>query len=278
MVLKSLSPVGAWFRKLSHVPARRLLTFNAVSPLAGVILLSSCASQPPTNGTVANEPQSAIDRVNDPWEPANRKFFAFGIMLDRNIGQPIARGYRKSLKPDVREAIRNLVNNLREPVTLGNDLLQGNIGKAGLAISRLIVNSTLGIGGLYDPAQEFGLPRHQEDFGQTLAVWGLGEGPYLFVPMLGPYPPRDLFGFAVDIMMNPLFWINTNWAQSLQIGRLVLYNVDMRERTLETVQQLEETSLDYYAAVRNLYRQTRNFSIRDGEPAFEDLPDFDEFE
>ena len=78
--------------------------------------------------------------------------------------------------------------------------------------------------------------------------------------------------------MNPLFWVNTNWAQGLQAGRFVMDNIDTRERTLETVEQLEETSLDYYAAVRNLYRQTRNFAIRDGEPEFEDLPDFDEFE
>ncbi len=246
--------------------------------LIGLVFLSGCATKPPSLTNAGPQSQLEIDRVNDPWEGANRKFFALGLTLDRNIGQPLARGYRRGLKPEVRTAIRNVVRNLREPITFGNDLFQADFGKAGVALGRLVINSTLGIGGLYDPAQEFGLPRHQEDFGQTLAVWGVGEGPYLFVPVLGPYPPRDVAGFAVDIVMNPLFWVNTNWAQGLQAGRFVMDNIDTRERTLETVQQLEETSLDYYAAVRNLYRQTRNFAIRDGEPEFEDLPDFDEFE
>ena len=266
---------GTHFEGHSLSSQRRL----ALVPLLIAILsLGACANRAPATVSTAGEPSLEIDRVNDPWEPTNRKFFEFGLMIDRNLAQPVARGYRRSLKPDTRTAIRNVVRNIREPVTFGNDLLQGRIGKASVSLGRLVINSTLGIGGLYDPAQEFGLPRHQEDFGQTLAVWGVGEGPYLFVPVLGPYPPRDLTGLVVDTIMNPLFWVNATWAQGVQSGRFVLDNIDARERTLETVQQLEETSLDYYAAVRNLYRQTRNFAIRDGEPEFEDLPDFDEFE
>lgn len=246
--------------------------------LVGMMFLSGCAGKLPPSTNVGSQSQLEADRVNDPWEGANRKFFAFGVAVDRSVGQPLARGYRKTVAPELRVAIRNIVRNLREPVTFGNDLLQADFGKAGVSLGRLVINSTVGMGGIFDPAQDFGLPRHQEDFGQTLATWGVGEGPYLFVPVLGPYPPRDLVGFATDIVMNPLFWVNTNWAQGLQAGRFVMDNIDTRERTLETVQQLEDTSLDYYAAVRNLYRQTRNFAIRDGEPEFEDLPDFDEFE
>ena len=190
--------------RLSQSPnVRRIF---GIPVLLSLLFLCGCASKPPSSSELGNQSQLEIDRVNDPWESANRKFFAFGITLDRTVGQPLARGYRRALAPELRTAIRNVVHNLREPVTFGNDVLQADFGKAGVALGRLVINSTMGMGGLFDPAQEFGLPRHQEDFGQTLAVWGVGEGPYFFVPVLGPYPPRDLTGFAVDIVMNPLFW------------------------------------------------------------------------
>jgi phospholipid-binding lipoprotein MlaA len=126
------------------------------------------------------------------------------------------------------------------------------------------VNSTLGVAGLFDVASRMGIPDHAEDFGQTLAVWGIGEGPYLVLPLLGPAPPRDAVGRAADVFFDPSIYIRIKRHSWWMIGREYLTLLDLRARNLETLDDIERTSLDFYAATRNLYRQYRANEIRNG--------------
>src|SRR5262249_46629897 len=136
------------------------------------------------------------------------------------------------------DGVRNALNNLRSPVVLGNDLLQGSMDRAGTTAARFFINSTLGIAGLFDVASEFGLVYHDEDFGQTLAVWGTGEGPYLVLPLLGPSNPRDLTGFGVDAVMDPWGWILPSHLEWINYTRTGVQAIDTRARNLETLEHI----------------------------------------
>jgi phospholipid-binding lipoprotein MlaA len=198
---------------------------------------------------------------NDPYEKTNRDIFALNTALDRNVAKPIAKGYNYVLPEIVREGVHNVLENLDKPVTLGNDVLKGEGRRAGQTFVRLVVNSTLGLGGLIDVASRTGIPDHAEDFGQTMAVWGAGEGPYLMLPGMGPSNPRDLAGKVPDFFMDPLLYAHypyENLANDLRMG---LGLVDLRARNIDTLDQVERTSIDYYATTRSLYRQYRNAQI-----------------
>ena len=136
------------------------------------------------------------------------------------------------------------------------------------------MNTSVGIGGLFEVAEGWGLPKHYEDFGQTLAVWGVGEGAYLVVPLLGPSNTRDLFGFGVDFLFDPLFYVRWGHESYVPWTRIGVHLIDLRSRTIETVDDIERTSADFYAATRGLYRQNRNNAINNGVIEVEDLPDF----
>lgn len=220
---------------------------------------------------------TSVYDVNDPWEPMNRGLFKFNKGIDTAIIKPAAQGYGK-LPRSARNSLRNFVRNLREPIVFVNDVLQAKPITAGKTASRFLLNSTFGLAGLMDVATDMGLEYHSEDFGQTLAVWGVPAGPYFYVPVLGPLPPRDLVGYLVDILTNPLTWVGEPTAGYVQTGRMLIDGIDDRERALDTLDNLEETSLDFYATIRSLYRQNREFLIRDGEDEFENLPDFDQFQ
>ena len=232
--------------------------------LAGV-LLSGCATMPAIDG-----PQA----INDPLEGVNRVSFDATLALDRAILRPTALAYRTVFPAFMRDSLRNFLNNLGSPVILANDVLQGEITRAGDTLIRVGVNSTLGLGGLVDVAKRWGYMRHSEDFGQTLAVYGVGEGPYLFVPLLGPGNPRDVLGWIVDLAFDPLTY--AQWREKFlwQFGRAGVDLIDLRARNIETLDEIEKTSLDYYASVRSLYRQSRNNEIRNGATEVQDLPDF----
>lgn len=242
-----------------------LLLIALLLPLAG------CATSP-TSGDA-----SLADDTNDPWEPMNRGLFKFNQGLDKAIIKPAAQGYGK-LPRNTRNSLRNVVRNLREPIVFANDVLQAKPITATKTAARFVLNSTFGLAGLMDVATQMGLEYHSEDFGQTLGVWGVPEGPYFYAPVLGPLPPRDLVGYLVDIVTNPLFWVGEPAAGYVQTGRMLIDGVDDRQRALNTLDILEETSIDFYATIRSLYRQNRNFLIRDGEDEFENLPDFDQFQ
>jgi phospholipid-binding lipoprotein MlaA len=209
--------------------------------------------------------QSEVNEVNDPLESVNRAIFDFNLKIDRAILKPAAKGYRAVLPEPGRDIIKNFLDNLRTPIILANDILQGKPGRAGITVHRFLFNTTLGLGGLFDLVGDLGLEGHDEDFGQTLAVWGVGEGPYLVIPILGPRPPRDAIGLAVDsVVFDPLGYVDL--AFYIGLARTGTRAIDERSRHIESLDEIEETSIDFYATIRSLYRQRRNDEIRDGAP------------
>jgi len=223
---------------------------------------------------LAAAPALAADRENDPIEPVNRAVFEFNRLLDGLLLEPAAIMYRAATPPLVREGVNNFLANLRTPVVLANDLLQGEFGRAEKTLGRFMLNTILGAGGLVDVAGWAGMPaRHEEDFGQTLAVYGVGEGPYLMLPLIGPSNPRDAAGRVVDLLFDPLFFLAPT---EVSYGRRGAEVVTFREQNIETIDELERSSLDLYAATRTLVRQLRANEIRNGAPApIEDIYDED---
>ncbi len=235
--------------------------------LAGLLLACALA------GCAAASPEALA--ANDPYEPANRQIFALNRQLDRAFFIPTVQRYL-SLPDGVRASLHNVLRNLAAPTIFLNDMLQAQPARAGHTMFRFVINSSVGLGGLFDPAAPAGLPYHGEDFGQTLAVWGAGEGPYLMLPLLGPSNPRDAVGLATDtFILDPTNYIRLKGHFWWDGGRQYVNYLDLRSQTFETLQGIERSSVDYYAALRNLYRQSRNADIRDGAPAgAEELPDF----
>ena len=165
-----------------------------------------------------------------------------------------------------RDGVHNFLGNLDAPVTFGNNVLQGDPENAGKTLGRIVINSTLGVGGLVDVAAKMGIPRRDEDFGLTLGKWGAGEGPYMILPLAGPSNPRDLTGEVADYFMDPLFyikWHNSSLYMGIRAGAGI---VDLRAHNVDNLDQIERSSVDLYATTRSLYRQHRNSEIRDGAP------------
>jgi phospholipid-binding lipoprotein MlaA len=246
--------------------------FNKMSIYKGImaallagIQLSGCAAVRNTEG-----PQD----INDPFESFNRASFEVTLAADKAIMRPTAVGYRRIVPEPMRTVVRNFLNNLDSPVIFTNDVLQGSVDRAGVTLLRAGINTTLGLGGLVDVAHRWGYIRHSEDFGQTLGVYGVGEGPYLFVPFVGPGNPRDVVGWGVDFLFDPITYAQWREKQWWQVGRTAVDFVDLRARNIETLDDVERSSLDFYASLRSLYRQTRNNEIRNGATEVQDLPDF----
>jgi phospholipid-binding lipoprotein MlaA len=229
------------------------------------LLLAACAATPPPEALGAN----------DPFEAANRDIMVLNGHLDEIFFKPTLQRYRW-LPEEVRAGIHNFLRNLSAPTIFLNDVLQAEPDRAGQTMGRFVINSSLGIGGLFDPAAKMGLPQHGEDFGQTLAVWGVDEGPFLMLPFLGPSNPRDVTGLAVDtFLLDPTNYVHFKQHIYWAGGRQYLNVLDLRSQTFETLQGIERSSVDYYAALRNLYRQNRAKEIRNGKAANPaDLPDF----
>ena len=209
---------------------------------------------------------------NDPYEKTNRSIFSFDQALDHAVARPVAVFYNHAVPEFARDGVHNFLSNLDAPVTFGNDVLQGSPDRAGQTLGRMVINSTIGLGGLVDVAAKMGIAPHEEDFGQTLGVWGVGEGPYLVVPLTGPSNPRDSVGTVVDYFMDPLTYMKWN-NSTLYMGiRTGMGFVDLRARNVDNLDQIERTSVDLYATTRSLYRQHRNAEIRNGAPDTENLP------
>ncbi len=225
-------------------------------------LISSCATAPDPNNP---EAIAEYTQINDPLEPTNRVIFALNRAIDAAILKPLAKLYRDYTPKFFQDAIGNALANLRTPVVLANDVLQGEGKRARTTLARFAVNSTVGLGGIVDVASEMGLPRHAEDFGQTLAVWGVPEGPYLMLPLFGPSNPRDLVGLVADFVADPINWYAGNTGQEfITYSRTGATGVDARATYMKELDDLERASLDYYAAIRSLYRQRRADEIRNG--------------
>jgi phospholipid-binding lipoprotein MlaA len=220
------------------------------------ICFSGCAAAP-KDAHVAEDG----DTENDPAEPVNRAIFKGNIAADHAVMKPVAEAYSDHVPEGVQRGIHNVVQNLKEPAVAVNDALQGNVKHAWQSVQRLAVNSTAGIAGVFDVADKLGLPPHKADFGQTLAVWGVGEGPFVELPLLGPSNARDAVGAVVDMAMNPLTYIGGAPATYAGVATGGANVVDTRAQHLHDLDELERNSLDYYSTLRSVYRQHREAEI-----------------
>ncbi|MBV8889718.1 MAG: VacJ family lipoprotein [Alphaproteobacteria bacterium] len=230
--------------------------------LAAAALLNGCAG-PGGAGPAATAPDVSF---NDPFENTNRAVFAFNQGVNHTVLIPIAKTYRTVLPDPMRQSFHDFLQNLNGPVIFANDVLQAQLGLAGRTLARFAINTSVGAGGMFDVATRIGIPYHENDFGITLAVWGLPDGPYVVVPVLGPSNPRDLAGQVGDGFADPWNIIASEhhrlWAPVL---RSAVSGIDELSRNIEGLNDIERTSLDYYATIRSLYRQRREAQIRHEE-------------
>lgn len=230
----------------------------------GILLLglSGCAS---SRGGAELAQRTA--GIHDPIEPVNRAIFSFNNIVDVVLIEPAAKVYTAVVPGFARDAVQNFMRNLKSPLLIANNLLQGKFGDAGVATARFLINTTAGAGGLADVASTHGLSYKQEDFGQTLAKWGAGHGFYLVLPIIGPSSLRDATGLAVDTLADPVRIVahkeDKDW---IYYARGVLEGLDFRARLVDAVRDLRRSSLDYYAAVRSAYVQKRAALVRDDNP------------
>ena len=199
---------------------------------------------------------------DDPLEGFNRGVFWVNDTLDRWIFQPIAWTYGKLMPEPIKRGFRNVVRNLKGPIILINDLVQLEFDDASVTTARFLANTTLGLGGLFDVAEDMGLEYHPADFGQTLHAYGVGSGPYIVLPLLGPSTVRDGAGRVVGAFFDPLIYVLDSSENLIKAGSKMLID---RERVLNETDELRKSSLDYYAAVRSLYLQDRAIELRRGE-------------
>jgi phospholipid-binding lipoprotein MlaA len=207
---------------------------------------------------------------SDPFEETNRSFYKFNDGLDKNFFQPVARGYAKVAPPGVRDSVTNFFDNATYLNVIMNAFLQGKFDQGFQDSGRFIVNSTLGIGGLFDPATGMGLPQHDEDLGQTFGVWGAEEGAYLMLPLFGPDTVRDVPDRITSPFTNPLFYL----AGTITIPLTALQAINERANFLEATRLRDEAALDPYTFTREAFRQQRNFLIYDGNPPSSGLDEF----
>lgn len=237
------------------------------SAVAILLLCSACATLPPGAGGSAD----------DPLESFNRGVYRFNDAFDRALLKPVAKGYKAVTPNPVRQGIGNLLANLGYPAVIINNLLQGKVGNAVSDTGRFLLNSTIGVAGLFDVATPAGLEAHNEDFDQTLAVWGVPRGPYLTLPFLGPSSVRGAFARPVDFWTNATRYLDD---ASVEDKLVILSVVDARESLLALEDQIDASN-DPYIFIRESYLQNREYLIYDGNPPedemFEDIPE-DDFE
>lgn len=221
----------------------------------------------PTLPAPAQLPQSY-----DPWEPLNRRVHAFNNVVDRSIAKPLAKAYVKVVPRPVRLGVSNFFHNLGQPVSALNALLQGKFKQSAQSLGRFLLNSTLGIGGIFDPASDARLPNKSEDFGQTLGVWGWKTSRYVELPLFGPRTVRDSFGLVGDGQLSPIRQVEDDKTRVFLQG---LQLVDVRTQ-LFAVDGMREGAIDDYALVRDAWLQRRNYQIFGDSEQYEDesLPDY----
>lgn len=231
-----------------------------------LVLLSGCATVP-AGGMASTAP--------DPWENWNRKVFNFNDSIDRAVIKPVAQTYRDVVPAIVRTSLNNVLGNIGDVWSAANHFLQGKF-QSGMEMSmRVLTNTVLGAGGIMDPASEMGLTRRSEDFGQTLGRWGLGNGPYVVLPLLGPSTLRDTAGFVVDRQAAPSTLADT-WKTGYAVTALELLNT--RTNLLSTGTLVDAVALDAYSFIRDAYLSRRRDALYDGAPpmeTFEDEPPAD---
>ncbi len=264
---KSATPMRIFERDHRSKVRRSIFDVLALS----LSLIAGCATPP---DPADKEATAEFRQINDPAEPANRAVFAFNQVLDKGIIKPAAGMYRDLIPPAVRTGVRNALDNLRSPVVFFNDALQGDLDRAGITFMRFLINSTIGIAGLGDLATDMGYAYHNEDFGQTLAKWGVDDGPYVMLPVFGPSNPRDAVGLVIDFLIDPFNWWAANIDNDLApYARGTTRAIDERARNYDTLEDLERSSLDFYATIRSLYRQRRADEVGNGTTTIRPAPD-----
>ncbi len=257
------------------------MTFkNSTSRIFLLVAGFACLTLTSCSTLTSNEIHEDGLVINDPFEEQNRRVMAFNKAVDGAFVEPLVHGYRAVAPKPARTGIRNFLRNLRSPVNFVNQLLQGDIEGAGTVLVRTAINSTLGLGGLVDLAGHEGIEYESEDFGQTLAVWGVDAGPYLVVPFIGPSSARDYVGYAVDSFADPVRWYGANTDRDgIYYAKLGADYLDIRESLMDTLKELEVSSIDHYAAVRSTYYQHREAAIKDQKKSEvdTDLPDIPDF-
>jgi len=263
----------------SRVNSSVFVIFGAV--LLAVVLVISPASAANHSSQAAGAEVSGsyeTGEIADPFEGLNRALFFINDGLDTMFLRPIAVAYTTFIPTPIRKGVDNFLANVATPVTLTNDILQGEWDRAAITTKRFVINSTVGLGGLVDYAETQGLPKHTEDFGQTLAVYGVGSGPYIFVPILGPSTPRHLVGRAVDLLSDPWTYILYHRSLLVQLAPKAVVGASYRGRNDVALNSIKETSADYYTSIKNLYSQSRRDAINNGEVDDSDLVDIPVFE
>lgn len=227
---------------------------------------------------------SATPGMTDPFEEANRAIFDFNIFFDDIVFDPLIDTYQYIVPGPARQGVTNALSNLQSPVHFANQVLQGDTEGAGRVLLRAVVNTFVGFGGVLDVAEYEGYEGEPEDFGQTLAVWGLDHGPYVIMPFLGPASFRDGAGYFVDSFMDPLRWYLFNIDEEhLYYTRTGVQILDLRSNLQDTLAELEASSIDYYASVRSSYYQAREAVVNDSaatvteQQPFPEFPEYDDF-
>ncbi len=237
--------------------------------LIGLSLLAAggCATRP-------GNPRNVPPAKRDPFSPVNREIYRFNMLVDHAVLRPAAKGYKRVVPGPVRTSVSNFFSNLELPVTIANDLLQLKPLDAVRDTGRFLANSTVGLGGLFDPASDWGMPPHSEDFGITLARWGVPSGPYLQIPFLGPSDVRDATGLYVDHFGAAFYW--TGWQPRTRNPIYALGAISKRAEFLNLDQMLEQ-AYDPYSLMRNVYFQNRDQAIRKNLPNYNpnQMPDYE---
>ena len=250
------------------ITPRSIGPFSAAA--VALALLAGCASPPP-----ASDPEAVTEfkQTNDPLEPTNRAIFDFNQQVDKLAFKPVAEAYRDYVPQYARDRVHDFLDNWRAPMRFANDVAQGDIDRAAETFVRFTFNTGFGIGGLFDLASAGGVPSHQTDTGATFAVWGIGEGPYLVLPVLGPSNPRDLAGMAIEYEFDPVDYRlgqfdGYRWVSTTRGG---MSGLDRREGAIDALNEIDRTALDLYSSIRSLYRQHREAEIHH-QPSLDKLP------
>lgn len=221
--------------------------------LALAILANGCASVP-----------SEYRDPRDPWQPYNRAMFKFNTDFDNAFIKPTAQAYQKVMPEPVNRSVTNFFDNIADLTSAVNNLLQFKLSRTGSDLSRVVVNSTVGVLGLFDVATNMGIPSYKEDFGQTLGYWGFGQGPYFVMPIIGPSSVRDTLGFAGDVVVDPFYSLNK---EKIYWSFIALRVIDQRAGLLTAGEIFDQAAIDRYSFVRDAYLQRRANDVRDGDPA-----------
>ena len=241
--------------------------FRVMGMLALALLAGGCAGP-----TVTQDADATT--VSDPLEGMNRFFFDLNQRVDRNAAKPVATAYKEDVPQRVRGSLHNVLDNLGGPVNVANDLLQIQFENAGIAAGRFLVNSTVGIAGIFDVATGWGMPERNRDFGETLGTYGVPPGPYLVLPLRGSTDVRDFAGNYIDGFATPLHFVRYDGNNYVGWMKSTLGSMDNRSANLVTYADIERASVDYYATMRTLYTERRARLVEDRTVRMAELPDF----